>query len=110
MQTRNISVDNYIKRIRKEAYRLASIDDYLDELRIELYAYAKDNPECTEHELEEVFGSPADIAQEWLDTKGLLDPKRLFNSRIKTNIVIGILVVLAAGLLIYQLIPKNIIL
>ncbi|MDD6881243.1 MAG: hypothetical protein PUE18_06670 [Firmicutes bacterium] len=91
--SKNDAVERYLNRIRQEIYNLAPIDDFIEMLRNDLYEYEKSNPDCTEEDLESEFGTPEEIAKDYLDENNVVQPKEVAKSKRKKNIIIAILIV-----------------
>ena len=91
--SKNDAVERYLNRIRQEVYNLAPIDDFIEMLRNDLYEFEKSNPDCTEEDLESAFGSPEEIAKDYLDENNVVQPKEVAKSKRKKNVIIAILIV-----------------
>ena len=77
-------VDNYIKMIKKEISSIYSADEFLSSMREYLDDYCDEHPGCTTEDLEEEFGTPEEIANEFLESKNVSNSgriKKLRNSR-----------------------------
>ena len=59
-------VDNYIKMIKKEISSIYSADEFLSSMREYLDDYCDEHPGCTTEDLEEEFGTPEEIANEFI--------------------------------------------
>ena len=96
---KNTAIESFLKRVRGELYHLAPADDYIEMLRQDMYEYNKNKPDLTEADLIEVFGTPEDIARDYLEDKNVTHPQGVTKGRVKMNFLIAILVLclLAAG-------------
>ena len=90
---RNEAIERYLNRIREEVCNLMSVDDFIDALRHDLYEYQESNPDCTEEDLESEFGSPEEIAKDFLEGHDAMRPKEIAKSKKKRNFVIAILII-----------------
>lgn len=89
---RNETVERFISRIREEIYNLTPVDDYLETLRNDLYEYQENNPECTEEDLESEFGTPEEIAKDFLEGNSAIQPKQIAKGKKTRNIIIAVLI------------------
>ena len=91
-------VDTYIKMIKKEISSIYSADEFLSSMREYLDDYCDEHPGCTTEDLEEEFGTPEEIASEFLDSKEIVeteDIKKLTTrKRLITIVVIALAVIL----------------
>lgn len=90
---RNETVERFLNRIRNEIYNLAPVEDYLETLRNDLYEYQENNPECTEEDLESEFGSPEEIAKDFLEGNIAIQPKQIAKAKKTRNIIIAVLII-----------------
>lgn len=106
---RNEMVEHYLNRIREEIYNLTPVDDFIEVLRTDLYEYQENNPDCTEEDLESEFGSPEEIAKDFLDGHEVIQPKEITKSKRTRNIIIGFLIValIATGVYLADLISHQ---
>ena len=95
---RNETVERFISRIRAEIYNLTPVDDYLEALRNDLYEYQKHNPECTEEDLESEFGTPEEIAKDFLEGNNAIQPKQIAKGKKTRNIIIVVLILALVAL------------
>ena len=93
MDRRNEAIERYLDRIRKEIYNLTPVDQFIDTLRQDFYEYEESNPECTEEDLESEFGSPEEIAKDFLEGNSTIQPKQIAKSKKRRNIAIAILII-----------------
>ena len=73
-------VDNYIKMIKKEISSIYSADEFLSSMREYLDDYCDEHPGCTTEDLEEEFGTPEEIANEFLESKNVSNSGRINSS------------------------------
>ena len=96
-------VDNYIKMIKKEISSIYSADEFLSSMREYLDDYCDEHPGCTTEDLEEEFGTPEEIANEFLESKNVSNSgriKKLRNSRRLIAIIAVVLVVVLIAVII----------
>lgn len=99
METKkNEVIERYIKRIREEIYNLSPAEDFIESLKQDLYEFQESNPELTEEDIESEFGSPEEIAKDFLEGRNEIQPKEIAKSKRRRNIIIAILVVALLGL------------
>lgn len=102
MGKRNAVIEQYLDRIKAQIYKLSPVDEFINALRQDLYDYEETNPDCTEEDLESEFGTPEEIADDFLRDHPTLQPKRIIKGKRIRNIIIVILaVVLVAGGLVF---------
>ncbi|MGN0732895.1 MAG: hypothetical protein ACI4LC_01830 [Emergencia sp.] len=90
---RNEAIECYLHRIREEFYNLTPVDDFIETLRYDLYEYLNNNPDCTEKDLESEFGSPEEIAKDFLEGHKVTQPKQIAKLKRKRNIIIAVLII-----------------
>lgn len=98
---KNEAIERYLNRIREEIYNLTPVDDFIDALRQDLYEYQESNPDCTEEDLESEFGSPEEIAKDFLEGQDAVHPKEIAKSKKQRNIIIAVLVVALIAMGVY---------
>lgn len=86
-------IDIYMNKVKKEIYELSPADDFLNELKSNLIEYSEDNPNCTMDDLIEQFGTPEDIAKEFLDNTLAYTPQIIAKKRKRKKIIIVLLCV-----------------
>ena len=97
-------VDNYIKMIKKEISSIYSADEFLSSMREYLDDYCDEHPGCTTEDLEEEFGTPEEIANEFLESKNVSNSgriKKLRNSRRLIAIIAVVLVVVLIAVIAF---------
>lgn len=98
MDKKNVIIEQYLSKIKAQIYKLSPVDEFIDALRQDLYEYEETNPNFTEEDLELEFGTPEEIASDFLREHPTLQPKAVAKSKRIRNIIIAILVVaLIAG-------------
>ena len=98
-------VDNYIKMIKKEISSIYSADEFLSSMREYLDDYCDEHPGCTTEDLEEEFGTPEEIANEFLESKNVSNSgriKKLNSRRLIAIIAVVLVVVLIAVIAFYR--------
>lgn len=63
------AIEQYINKVRKELYHLVPSEDYISDLRTILAEYIQQFPESTYQNLVEQFGSPEDVAAEYINSQ-----------------------------------------
>ncbi len=100
MYTPNQEIEQYLHQIETAIYHLAESDDFIDGLRQQLYDYAEAHTTLSISTLVKEFGTPEEVAADFLETRSALKPKKVAKSRqrgwIKT-IIILILAVIVIG-------------
>ena len=97
-------VDNYIKMIKKEISSIYSADEFLSSMREYLDDYCDEHPGCTTEDLEVEFGTPEEIANEFLESKNVSNSgriKKLRNSRRLIAIIAVVLVVVLIAVIAF---------
>ncbi|MGN0659016.1 MAG: HAAS signaling domain-containing protein [Emergencia sp.] len=98
MDKKNKAIEQYLDKIKAQIYRLSPAEEFINALRQDLYEYAEANSDCTEEDLESEFGTPEEIARDFLREHPSLQPKAVVKGRRIRNIIILILItVLVAG-------------
>lgn len=98
MDKRKTVIEQYLDKIKAQIYKISPVDEFINELRQDLYDYAETNPDCTEEDLASEFGTPEEIANDFLKDHPTLQPKRIIKGKRIRNIIIAVLVVvLVAG-------------
>ena len=82
-------VNEYLKEVKKELSGLCSADEFLSSMREYLDDYCDEHPDCTLEDLECEFGTPEEVAGEFLESKGLS------NSGIAVVLVVVLIAVIA---------------
>ena len=80
-------VNEYLKEVKKELSGLCSADEFLSSMREYLDDYCDEHPDCTLEDLECEFGTPEEVAGEFLESKGISNSgkiKKLKNSKQQT--------------------------
>lgn len=103
MDKKNAVIEQYLSKIKTHIYRISSVDEFIDALRQDLYEYEETNPDCTEEDLESEFGTPEEIAEDFLKEHPALRPEKVMKGKRIRNIIIAVLVVvLVAGGFIFK--------
>lgn len=98
---KNKIIEEYLNAVRKEIHNLAPADSFLEALRRDLLEFADVNPSFTKADLESEFGSPEELAKDFLEENSAVQPKEVAKSKKRKNIIIGILIVLLIAGAIY---------
>ena len=99
----NDVIERYLDDIKKNLYNLVPSDDFLEEIRQNLLEYIRQFPETTYPDLVELFGTPEDVAAEFIDSRKPKYPRERAASRNKLRVFIFILlaiIVLLASLIV----------
>ncbi len=94
-------IEEYLNEVKENIYRLEKTDRFIDEIRSSLTDYVENNPDCDFEDLVNQFGSPEDVAREYLDSYAYSSPKEISKKNRRRRILIIILVVLLAALIAY---------
>ena len=98
MDKKSIIIEQYLDRIKAQICKISDIDEFIDALRQDLYDYEESHPDCTEEDLESEFGTPEDIAEDYLQGHPFLQPRKVMRGKRIRNIIIAVLAVaLIAG-------------
>ena len=92
-------VDTYIKMIKKEISSIYSADEFLSSMREYLDDYCDEHPGCTTEDLEEEFGTPEEIASEFLESKNVSNSGRIKKLRKSRRLIAIIAVILVIVLI-----------
>ena len=96
MRTSN-AIDLYLGQIKKQTYHLSPAEDFISSLQVELNDYYLEYPDCTVEDLIEQFGTPEDVAGEFLEgCSKKIEPKTFSQSNKRLKILIIVLAVLLA--------------
>lgn len=64
----NHIIDKYLNNVQKALHHLIPDEPYLSDLRTNLEEYVQQFPGCTYEDLVSQFGSPENVAQDFIDT------------------------------------------
>lgn len=96
MKTSN-AIDLYLGQIKKQTYHLSPAEDFISSLQVELNDYYSEYPDCTVEDLIEQFGTPEDVAVEYLEgCSKKIEPKTFSKSNKRLKRLIIVLAVLLA--------------
>ena len=73
-------VNEYLKEVKKELSGLCSADEFLSSMREYLDDYCDEHPDCTLEDLECEFGTPEEVAGEFLESKGISNSGKINSS------------------------------
>ena len=91
-------IEEYLNEVKENIYRLEKTDRFIDEIRSSLTDYVENNPDCDFEDLVNQFGTPEDVAREYLDSYAYSSPKEISKKNRRRRILIIILIVLLAAL------------
>lgn len=97
-------VNEYLKEVKKELSGLCSADEFLSSMREYLDDYCDEHPDCTIRDLKDEFGTPEEVAGEFLESKGISNSgkvKKLKNSRRLIAIIAVILVIVLVAVIAF---------
>ena len=97
-------VNEYLKEVKKELSGLCSADEFLSSMREYLDDYCDEHPDCTIRDLKDEFGTPEEVAGEFLESKGISNSgkiKKLKNSRRLIAIIAVVLVVVLIAVIAF---------
>lgn len=100
MATKSI-IEEYLNEVKENIYRLEKTDRFIDEIRSSLTDYVENNPDCDFEDLVNQFGSPEDVAKEYLDSYAYSSPKEISKKNRKRRILIIILFIFVIALIIF---------
>lgn len=82
----NDIIDEYIHNVRENMYHLIQAEHFLDDLRTNLEEYVQQYPDCTYSDLEEQFGLPESVAEEFIENEKPNPPKERAKHRNRIRI------------------------
>lgn len=88
-------IEKYLKCVEKEICNMAPSADFIESLRNDLYDYMEACSECTFEDLEKEFGTPEEIARDFISENSAIVPRKIRRSKLIRNIVIAVLAVVA---------------
>lgn len=97
-------VNEYLKEVKKELSGLCSADEFLSSMREYLDDYCDEHPDCTIRDLKDEFGTPEEVAGEFLESKGISNSgkvKKLKNSRRLIAIIAVVLVIVLVAVIAF---------
>ncbi len=94
MNSKNAIIEGYLDMVRKKIHNAGDTDRFIDFLREDLEEYCDSNPGCTEEDLIREFGSPEEVARNYINDTVKIDPKKVSQTRIRRIILIAILSVI----------------
>lgn len=97
MNTPNQIIEQYLQQIKIAIYRLAEADDFIDGLRQQLYDYAEGHTPLSTSDLIDAFGTPEEVAADFLETLSAMHPKKVAKTRkwswVKTVIILALVAI-----------------
>lgn len=103
MYTPNQEIEQYLQQIEAAIYHLAQSDGFIDGLRQQLYDYAEVHTILSISALVEEFGTPEEVAADFLETCSALKPKKIAKSRkrgwLKTAIILALVAIVIGEML-----------
>ena len=76
MEAKSI-IEEYLNEVKENIYSPEKTDRFIDEIRSSLTDYVENNPDCDFEDLVNQFGSPEDVAREYLDSYAYSSPKEI---------------------------------
>lgn len=95
----NYITDKYLNNVQKALHHLIPDEPYLSDLRANLEEYVNQFPDCTYEDLVSQFGSPENVAQDFIDT---VKPDSITH-RVKQKKRNLLLFIILAGIIIFLL-------
>lgn len=101
----NEKIERYIQQVLTEIHNLSNSDAFIEALRQQLYDYAEEYPDFSLEELENSFGTPEDVANDFLESVQKLTPVHAVKSKKKYKIIIIVMaaLILSGALYLYIL-------
>ena len=101
----NEKIEQYIRQVLAEIHNLSSSDAFIEALRQQLYDYAEEYPDFSLEELENNFGTPEDVANDFLESVQKVTPVHAAKSKKKYKIIIIVMaaLILSGALYLYDL-------
>lgn len=94
-------IEEYLNEVKENIYSPEKTDRFIDEIRSSLTDYVENNPDCDFEDLVNQFGTPEDVAREYLDSYAYSSPKEISKKNRRRRILIIILIALLAALAAY---------
>lgn len=98
----NPIIEKYIEAVRSNIYNLVESEKFIESLRQSIYDYASQMDHLELQDLIDEFGTPEEVAEEYLSNDPGVSPSEVVRSNRKRNIIIG--VVAASAILIVCLV------
>lgn len=101
----NEKIEQYIRQVLAEIHNLSSSDAFIEALRQQLYDYAEEYPDFSLEELENNFGTPEDVANDFLESVQKVTPVHAAKNKKKYKIIIIVMaaLILSGALYLYDL-------
>ncbi len=93
MNSKNAIIEEYLDMVRKKIHKAEDADRFIDFLREDLEGYCDSNPGCTEEDLIREFGSPEEVAKNYINDNLKVDPTKLSKTKVKRTILIVLLAI-----------------
>lgn len=88
---RYVVVDLYLKNVKKEVHKLYPTDSLIESMSEYLNDYCDEHPDCSVEDLEKAFGTPAEVAREFLEEKGVIQAESVEKIKRNKRIIIAAL-------------------
>ena len=97
-------VSEYLKKVKKELSGLCPADEFLSSMREYLDDYCDEHSDCTLEDLEREFGTPEEVANEFLESQNVSKSgkiKKLKKSRRLIAIMAVVLVIVLVAVIVF---------
>ena len=104
--TGNPIIENYISAVRENIYGLVESERFIESLRQSIYDFADSADVISLQDLIDEFGSPEEVAEDYLSSKREANPTEVSRSNTKRNLLIAaaaVGVIVIVGLLIWAM-------
>lgn len=101
---KNPIIEKYLKEVQDNIYNLVESEKFIDSLREIIYEFAESKDDLTLEDLIAEFGTPEDIADEYLSDEPDFEPSKLDKSDRKRKLIIGAIIIgiiAAIGILLW---------
>ena len=89
----NPIVENYIQSVRTHIYNLAESEKFISSLRESIYEFAESRDDLTLEDLIAEFGTPDQVADEYLSDNPAFEPDKVEKVSRRKKIIIGAIVI-----------------
>jgi uncharacterized membrane protein len=101
---KNPIIEKYLKEVQDNIYNLVESEKFIDSLRESIYEFVDGKDDLTLEDLIAEFGTPEDIADEYLSDEPDFEPSKLDKSDSKRKLIIGAIIIgiiAAIGILLW---------
>lgn len=101
--SKELIIEGYLDMVRKKIRKAEGTDQFLDFLREALQDYFDNNPNCTEEDIEREFGSPEEVARNYINDNFKVDAKGMAKSKKHKSILLVIICFLLVAIIVYAI-------